>query len=52
MFGHVDDDVFQFVFFISKDTVKNARMPDCPASSQSGTGMKKTNGGGNGPVPD
>jgi hypothetical protein len=30
----------------------NAGMPDCPASDQSGTGMKKTNNAGNGPVPD
>jgi hypothetical protein len=27
-------------------------MPDCPASSQSGMGMKKTNDAGTGPVPD
>ncbi len=30
----------------------NARMPDCPASDQSGTGIKKTNDAGTGPVPD
>jgi hypothetical protein len=30
----------------------NAGMPDCPASDQSGTGMKKTNDAGTGPVPD
>ncbi len=29
-----------------------ARMQDCQASSQSGTGMKKTNNAGTGPVPD
>jgi hypothetical protein len=27
-------------------------MPDCPASGQSGTGLKKTNDAGTGPVPD
>jgi hypothetical protein len=27
-------------------------MPDCPASGQSGTGMKKTNDAGTSPVPD
>jgi hypothetical protein len=27
-------------------------MQDCPASSQSGAGMKKTNGAGTSPVPD
>jgi hypothetical protein len=27
-------------------------MPDCPASSQFGTGMKKTNDARRGPVPD
>jgi hypothetical protein len=27
-------------------------MPDCPASVQSGTGLKKTNDAGTGPVPD
>jgi hypothetical protein len=32
--------------------VQNAKMPDCPASSQSGTEMKKTNGAGTSPVPD
>jgi hypothetical protein len=31
---------------------KNARMPDCPASGQSGTGLKKTNDAGTGSVPD
>jgi hypothetical protein len=30
----------------------NARMPDCPASDQCGTGKKKTNHAGTGPVPD
>jgi hypothetical protein len=30
----------------------NAGMPDCPASNQSGTGMKKTNDAGTDPVPD
>ncbi len=30
----------------------NAGMPDCPASDQSGTGIKKTNDAGTGPVPD
>ncbi len=28
----------------------NARMPNCPASGQSGTGMKKPNDDGTGPV--
>jgi hypothetical protein len=27
-------------------------MPDCSASGQSGTGLKKTNNAGTGPVPD
>jgi hypothetical protein len=27
-------------------------MPDCPAYGQSGTGLKKTNDAGTGPVPD
>jgi hypothetical protein len=27
-------------------------MPDCPASGQSGTGLKKTNDAETGPVPD
>jgi hypothetical protein len=27
-------------------------MPDCPASSQSGTGLKKTNDAGTVPVPE
>jgi hypothetical protein len=27
-------------------------MPDCPASGHSGTGMKKINDAGTGPVPD
>jgi hypothetical protein len=31
---------------------QNAGMPDCPASSQSGTGLKKANDAGTGPVPD
>jgi hypothetical protein len=31
---------------------RNAGMPDCPASSQSGTGLKKTNDAGTGLVPD
>jgi hypothetical protein len=30
----------------------NAGMPDCPASDQSGNGMKKTNDAGIGPVSD
>jgi hypothetical protein len=30
----------------------NAGMPDCPASEQSGTGLKKTNDAGTCPVPD
>ncbi len=30
----------------------NAGMPDCPASDQSGTGMKKNNDAGTDPVPD
>jgi hypothetical protein len=30
----------------------NAGMPNCPASDQSGTGPKKTNDAGTGPVPD
>ncbi len=30
----------------------NAGMPDCPASDQSGTGIKKTNDAGTVPVPD
>jgi hypothetical protein len=30
----------------------NAGMPDCPASDQSGTGMKKNNNAGTDPVPD
>jgi hypothetical protein len=30
----------------------NAGMPNCPASDQSGTGLKKTNDAGTGPVPD
>ncbi len=30
----------------------NAEMPDCLASSQSGTGLKKTNDAGTGPVLD
>jgi hypothetical protein len=34
------------------ETFQNAGMPDCPVSSQSGTGMKKTNGAGIDPVPD
>jgi hypothetical protein len=29
-----------------------AGMPDCPASSQSGTGMRKTNDAGTDPVPE
>ncbi len=29
----------------------NAGMPDCPASDQSGTGIKKTNDAGTNPVP-
>jgi hypothetical protein len=29
----------------------NAGMPECPASDQSGTGIKKTNDAGTGPVP-
>ncbi len=33
-------------------TFLNAGMPDRPASSQSSTGMKKTNGARIGPVPD
>jgi hypothetical protein len=31
---------------------RNAGMPDRPASSQSFTGLKKTNDAGTGPVPD
>jgi hypothetical protein len=31
---------------------RNAGMPDRPASSQSSTGLKKTNDAGTGPVPD
>jgi hypothetical protein len=31
---------------------QNAGVPDCPASSQSSTGLKKTNDAGTGPVPD
>jgi hypothetical protein len=31
---------------------QNAGMPDFPASSQSGTGLKKTNDAGTGPVPE
>jgi hypothetical protein len=30
----------------------NAGIPDCPASAQSGTGIKKTNDAGTVPVPD
>ncbi len=30
----------------------NAGMPNCPASDQSGTGLKKTSAAGTGPVPD
>jgi hypothetical protein len=30
----------------------NAGMPDCPASEQSGTGLKKNNDARTGPVPD
>ncbi len=30
----------------------NAGMPDCPASDQSGTGLKKTNDAGTGPILD
>jgi hypothetical protein len=30
----------------------NAGMPDCPASDQSSTGLKKTNDAWTGPVPD
>jgi hypothetical protein len=30
----------------------NARMPDCPASDQSSTGIKKTNDTRTNPVPD
>jgi hypothetical protein len=30
----------------------NAGMPDCPASDQSSTGIKKTNDAGTGPVPN
>jgi hypothetical protein len=30
----------------------NAGMPDCLASKQSGTGIKKNNDAGTGPVPD
>jgi hypothetical protein len=30
----------------------NAKMPDCPASGQSGTGLKKTNDAGTGLVTD
>jgi hypothetical protein len=32
--------------------IENAGMPDCPASGQSGTGLKKTNDAETGPVPD
>jgi hypothetical protein len=31
---------------------RNAGMPDCPASGQSSTGLKKTNDAGTGLVPD
>ncbi len=30
----------------------NAGIPNCPASDHSGTGLKKTNDAGTGPVPD
>jgi hypothetical protein len=39
--------VFAFMFVCI-----NAGMPDCPASDQSGTGIKKTNDAGTGPVLD
>ncbi len=39
--------VFMFVFVCI-----NAGMLDCPASYQSGTGIKKTNDAGTGPEPD
>ncbi len=32
--------------------VPNAGMPDCPESIQSGTGLKKTNNAGTGPLSD
>jgi hypothetical protein len=38
---------FMFVFVYI-----NAGMPDCPASDQFGTRIKKTNDAGTGPVPD
>ncbi len=33
-------------------SMSNARMPDRPASSQSGTGQKETNDAGTSPLPD
>ncbi len=53
-FGHVHDDIFYFFFENLKLRFKfqNAAMPDCPASSQSGTGLKKTYDVGTGPVQD
>ncbi len=45
--------VFVYVFVcVSVFVCINAGMPNCPASDQSGTGLKKTNNAGTGPVPD
>jgi hypothetical protein len=38
--------------YVHVHVCRNARMPDCPASDQSGTRLKKTNDAGTGPVPD
>jgi hypothetical protein len=38
--------------FMSVFVCINAGMPNYPASNQSGTGLKKTNDAGTGPVPD
>ncbi len=54
-FRHVHDDISILVFNKNLELqfkFQNAGMPDCPASNQSGTGLKITNDAGTGPVPD
>jgi hypothetical protein len=54
-FRHVHDDTSILVFYKNLELqfkFQNAGKPDCPASSQSGTGLKITNDAGTGPVPD
>jgi hypothetical protein len=46
---------FSLTFFaqtLAETRSKTAGMPDCAASYQSGTGLKKTNDAGNNPVPE